>query len=409
WALAGSGGWMERDFDNVGDHPNEHVRAWAVRLVGDDDSVSEVTHATLTRMSRAERSHVVAAQLACSARRLTPAQEIALVDALLDNPLLSDDPQLPLLVWWAQEDANRRDTTDTVRFTYPGGVNRKLADFFNERVARRLLSGNIARGRERIGTLFSLTNSANDDIAPVLRGIATALQAHPLDAVPPALRQPLAELRRQRPKDLVVLEVLARMKDAPARAKLRELVTDESIGEGNRLRAINLLRDVRDPRSEELFLDQLAAQKSDALRVGLIGGLEAFEDVSVGEKVLGGYSGYPAAVKKRAVQMLTTRPAWALLLLKQIDSGKFPKADVSVDQARAITALGDKDATALVEKHFGRLALSTTGEKQARIAWLNTALGRAKPGDPARGKILFTKHCAACHQLHGEGGKVGPD
>ena len=32
--------------------------------------------------------------------------------------------------------------------------------------------------------------------------------------------------------------------------------------------------------------------------------------------------------------------------------------------------------------------------------------------DPAvaRGKILFAKnHCMACHRIHGEGGKVGPD
>src|SRR5262249_33467342 len=109
--------------------------------------------------------------------------------------------------------------TDTVRFPYKNG---KLADFFNERVARRLMSENITRGRERIGTLFGLTTGAKDDINPVLRGVATALQAHPVDSVPPALRGPLDQLRRQKPKDLLVLEVLARMKDAPARATLRE-------------------------------------------------------------------------------------------------------------------------------------------------------------------------------------------
>jgi mono/diheme cytochrome c family protein len=28
----------------------------------------------------------------------------------------------------------------------------------------------------------------------------------------------------------------------------------------------------------------------------------------------------------------------------------------------------------------------------------------------ARGKVLFSKqHCMACHRIHGEGGKVGPD
>ena len=94
--------------------------------------------------------------------------------------------------------------------------------------------------------------------------------------------------------------------------------------------------------------------------------------------------------------------------MKAMDGGKFPKADVTVDHARAAIRLEDKEVTALVEKHFGKLAPATAGEKQARIAWLNTALGREK-GDATRGKALYTKHCAACHKLHGEGGKVGPD
>lgn len=409
WALAASGGWMERDFDNVGEHPNEYVRAWIVRLIGDEGTISETTLNAFVSIARTEKSPVVLAQFACSARRFTPQQEAAIIDSLMDNPVTGDDPQLPLLVWWGLESSNRRDTTDTVRFPYPAAFDKKLRDFFNERVARRFLSGNITRGTQRIGDLFRLTTDNNDDLTPVLRGVATALQAQPQNEVLPALRAPLAELLKQRPKDLLVLEVLARMKDAPARAALRALVTDAEVSEPNRLKAVALLRDVRDPRAEELFLEQLAAQKSDTMRVGLLGGLEAFDRPAVGEKVLAAYPGYSAAVKRRAVQLLFTRPAWALMLLRHLDSGRFPKADVSVDNARAATALGDKEVTALVERHFGKLAPATAGEKQARIAWLNVALGRAGPGDVAKGKVLFTKHCAACHQLHGEGGKVGPD
>jgi putative heme-binding domain-containing protein len=206
-----------------------------------------------------------------------------------------------------------------------------------------------------------------------------------------------------------VLEVLARMKDASARGALRDIAADAKTADAQRLKAIDLLRQVRDPRSEEVFLELLASAKSDALRVGLLAGLEAFEDASVGEKVLARYPTFSPAVKKRAVQFMFTRPTWALMLLRHIDSGRFPQADVSVESARAAITLGDKQVTALVERHFGKLAPATAGEKQARIAWLNTALGRAKPGDPVNGKVLFTKHCAACHQLHGEGSKVGPD
>jgi putative membrane-bound dehydrogenase-like protein len=411
WTLASSEGWMEEDFEIVGKHPNEYVRAWMIRLIGDEGVVAERTLQSFARIGATETSHAVVAQVACTARRFGPRQESAIVAGLIENPILSDDPQLPLLVWWALEDCNRRDVTDTVRFPYPS-ENPKLADFFNERVARRLLSGNISRGTTRIATLFELTRGNGGDINAVLRGIAAALQAHPQDAVLPALRAPLDELRKQRPNDLLVLEVLARMRDAPARAALRGIVADEKTAEATRLKAIDLLRQVRDPRSEELLLELFtgtnSTDRSDALRIGLLGALEAFDDDSIGNAVLAGYTTYSPAVKQRAVRLLVARASWARGLLKQFDAGTFPKADLTLDHARTAVGLGDPAVTALVEKHFGKLAPATAGEKQARIGGLNIALAK-ETGDPARGKVLFAKHCAVCHALHGEGGKVGPD
>ncbi len=408
WALASAGGWMEGDFTVVGNHENEYVRAWMVRLVGDEQTLSESTLGELQRMGVSEKSPVVAAQLACTARRFPPRQELAIADALLTNPLIGEDPLLPMLVWWAQEDANRRDTTGFIRFAYPRVGGPRVVDFFNERAARRLMSGNITRGPERAGSLLLQTRGFKGNVNAVLRGIATALQSNPQNGVPPALREPLARLRKERPKDLLVLEVLARMKDPPARAELRALVAEETFGQANRLKAVALLRDVRDPRAEELFLTQLAAARTDAMRMGLLGGLEAFDHDSVGEKILASYSGFTPGVKKRAISTLLTRPNWTQMLLKQWETGKLPKSDFTLDHARAAVKLDNKGVTAIIEKHFGKLAPATAGEKQARIGGLNIALQKEK-GDAARGQVLFTKHCAACHTLHGEGGKVGPD
>src|SRR5205085_1159568 len=61
WSLYTSGGWMERDYDNVGQHPNEYVRAWAVRMLVDDGRIHEQALAELQRMCRSERSLVVLA------------------------------------------------------------------------------------------------------------------------------------------------------------------------------------------------------------------------------------------------------------------------------------------------------------------------------------------------------------
>jgi len=407
WTLYASGGWMERDFDYVGTHENEYVRAWVIRYLIDDGVVPEQTLSELTRMAARERSPVVLAQLACSAKRLEPTAAIVLADTLLENPVSANDPQLPLLMWWAMESANSRDITDTVRFRFP--QNPKLQSFFVERTARRFMSGDITRGLQRIGDLYNLATGPGVDMTPFLRGVATALQAHPLDEIPPALRGPLAELRKTKPRDLLLLEVLVRMNDDAGRTTLREIVTDVKVADAERVKAADLLRQVRDPKAKELFLTELASGKSDAVRIGVVAGLEAFDDPKIGGTILADYPGYSAAVKRRAIQLLISRPMWALPLFQAVDAGKFPKTDITIDHARAAVGLGDKDVTTLVEKHFGKLAPATAGEKQARIAWLNVALSREKGADVARGKILFTKHCGACHQLHGEGGKVGPD
>lgn len=407
WTLYSSSGWMERDFDYVGTHDNDYVRAWAIRFLIDDGIIPEQTLAELTRMAARERNPAVLAQLACSAKRMEPTIGITIADTLLENPVSANDAQLPLLIWWAMESANTRDTTDSVRFRFP--QNPKLQDFFVERTARRFMSGNITRGLQRIGDLYNLTTSSGGSITPFLRGIATALQAHPLNEIPPALRSPLAELRKTMPRDLLLLEVRARMNDDSARTTLREIVADGKVSDADRVKAAELLRQVRDPKAKELFLAELASGKSDAVRTGVLAGLETYDDPKIGETILAAYPDYTPAVKKRAIQLLISRPVWALPLFQAVEAGKFPKADITIDHARTAVGLGDKDVTTLVEKQFGKLAPATAGEKQARIASLITTLGREKGTDAARGKVLFTKICAACHQLHGEGGKVGPD
>jgi putative heme-binding domain-containing protein len=406
WALYVSGGWSDRDFDQIGDHANEYVRAWAVRFLGDEEeAVSGFLLPDLEEMARSEKSPVVATQIACTAKKLPPEQGYSLISALLDNPLLATDPQLPLLVWWAMESANTRDKSGTVRFTFP---NPAMADFFNERVARRLMAGDI-NGYERIGTLFGLAISAQAKMEPILRGMNTALQTKPLDAIPEGIRPQMEGMFKEKPKDFLVLEAMARMNHSGVRQHLVALARDTKETDAVRLKAIDLLKQIRDPKAKDAFLTQFAAEKSDAVKIGLLGGLEAFDEPAIGTKVLAAYPSFSPAVKKRAVQTLLARPAWTLAMLQQFDKGTFPKTDFTIDQAKVAVKLEDKAVTAAVEKHFGKLAPATAGEKQARITWLNAQLSREKPGDLVKGKALFTKHCAACHQLHGEGGKVGPD
>ena len=83
-------------------------------------------------------------------------------------------------------------------------------------------------------------------------------------------------------------------------------------------------------------------------------------------------------------------------------------AATSLEQVRRVALIGDPQLDALVTKHWGKLQGASREEKLAEVRRLNNDL-RAAGGNAVAGQQLFKKHCAACHQLFGEGTKVGPD
>jgi hypothetical protein len=64
WGLYASGGWIERDYDNVGTHANEFVRAWAIRFLVDDGEIPDHTRSELLSTARTEQSvHVLSVSI----------------------------------------------------------------------------------------------------------------------------------------------------------------------------------------------------------------------------------------------------------------------------------------------------------------------------------------------------------
>jgi putative membrane-bound dehydrogenase-like protein len=405
WALHVSGGGDGVSLVELLKHSDEYVRAWGVRLATD---IPLGSPRQLFVAAASDRSPVVLAQLACSARRMHVEDARSVVVRMMQNPACADDPQLSLLIWWVIEDhLTRSGGTEINWLTFPGERAAPLLLQMSERYARRMMAGDFENGP--LVTSRVLGFLIDSDKPAALRGIAKALEGRTMKLVPDALFDALGQYEAAHPDDPLILEILLRMNVPSAYIALRKKAVDASAPDSERIKAVQLLGQVRDSKAKELFLTQLAAVKSDAVRIGLLSGLEAFDDPAVGGCVLDQYTRWSPAVKKRAIQLALSRPSWALDLLRRFDQGVFPKADLTLDHAKAAVALNDTQVTTLVEKHFGKLAPATAGEKQARIAWLTRELQVGGPGNAARGKALFTKHCGACHQLHGEGGKVGPD
>lgn len=84
-------------------HRNEHVRRWAVRLLGDRNSVSGAAVAELSTLAQTETAVEVRSQLASTAKRLPTGQAFPIIRQLLTHDADAGDKHIPLLIWWAIE------------------------------------------------------------------------------------------------------------------------------------------------------------------------------------------------------------------------------------------------------------------------------------------------------------------
>jgi putative heme-binding domain-containing protein len=97
----------------------------------------------------------------------------------------------------------------------------------------------------------------------------------------------------------------------------------------------------------------------------------------------------------------------ARVLLDEIEAGRAA-ADLLAN--RAVEARMRRKTDAGIKERFERLH-ATAGDDSARVAGL-IAQKRADyvrdGGDAARGKAVFDRACAACHEVAGAGGRIGP-
>ena len=379
---------------------DESCSEWSVRQSTDNPSkLAEGTETQLRSLPFPTGGHQLIAQYASSAKRVNTELGIHMIERLLTRKELAEDPALPLLTWWAVEqhlDAEPGKLTEVIlhaAIDHPGAVP------IFERTLRKLL----AAGHAPIAGRWSAVGMASKNpelIAATLRGLEAAC-----DGGAGKSADAIAEAVRKAPADERALRILVKCGDAEAVRKIRGVVLDAQAPEKDRLKWLPLL--ARDAGWNPLEL--LKAAATDPWRLGLLGAIELGDANGTAEALLQSYAGSSDVVRSRIIRTLLARPAWALALFQAYDAGTIAKSELAPDDAKLALAFNDKALTALVEKHFGKIAAATPGEKRARIDSLSAMLGRNPPGDAASGNVLFTKHCASCHQLHGEGGKIGPD
>ncbi|MCA9416446.1 MAG: c-type cytochrome, partial [Candidatus Omnitrophica bacterium] len=120
------------------------------------------------------------------------------------------------------------------------------------------------------------------------------------------------------------------------------------------------------------------------------------------------YREAPADRQSKILEVILSKEALALAFLKDVEAGEISAEPITVDQIRRVAFFENPEIDRIVEDHWGAVKVGTPEEKLAEMRRLNNDL-RAGEGDPNHGKELFTKVCAVCHKLNGEGAEIGPD
>ncbi len=409
WALYVSGGFDDELATKLFDHPNEDVRTWTVRLLGDRNRVKPEIQKQLVALARRESSATVRSQLACSSKKLPSRESVAILRELLRHEEDNGDQHIPLLLWWAIENYAIEDREAILSLLEkPDAWDEPLIrQHILERLARRYMAEGTNADYATCARLLEMAPGP-ESVRILVRGMEKALDGRILPRVPAALEKSLATLWTIDKPDTLLIRFALRLGNETGYARALDVVADTRSAEADRVNLIEVLGQTGKPACVPVLLSVLREGRSDALRGAALGALQASTDERIVPAVQEAYPNLSAGLRARAQSLLASRPSSSLVLLSMVDAGKIAPKDVPLDLLRGMAGYKDERLTKLLEKHWGKVGPLPAGEKTARINAIRHSLGQ-RPGDRVNGKALFTKTCASCHTLWDEGNKVGPE
>ena len=375
--------------------------AWAVRLACDHKRASAAVESQLVKLAQTDDSLQVRCQLACSARRLPAQPCLAITRQLLARAEDVDDPQQPLLLWWAIED--KADSSQVLQlfadvdvWDFPL-VKRHLIT----RVMRRYAQEGTREALSRCVSLFKASPSAEHSRL-LLDGFEQAYQGRSLQGIPLALSKAIIAAGGGS------LELRVRQGDPAAMQQALSQIRDEQIAAGQRVQLLGVLGELRYQPARAALLDRVVNDQSDEVRIAALAALQSFDADEISASILSVYNRLPDAVRPAALATLASRAAWASQLVAAVEANQIPANAIPAATVGNLWLHRDDDLQRRLHQIWGDIPGATTDEMRTQIDRLMRVI-QTGSGVPNHGKPLFIEHCGKCHRLFEDGGEVGPN
>jgi putative membrane-bound dehydrogenase-like protein len=401
------------------DHSPEDAayQRWRYRLHSDTEpraeagraGASELAFVNLRNLSKDKSIHTLRAEAdlirkaASDVRSAVTAKDAAArVDDLFELGLLAHDVDhdTTLMFWYAVEAAE----LDMPRLIKVKAKHPLLYDY----LTRKRLATVPDPKKELDDILEAMPSLPSDECrSAVLRGLVENLRGSSILKPTNMWRAVYFKYADTKSAELRALldDVGLQFGDPIVIESLRKQVNEKANADRSRVVAALSARKISG------FEADLRALLSDpAVRSAAIRGLANYADETTPAAVLGIYAKLTPEEKADAVQTLTSRAGYASALLDAVEKGTVPKGDITAFTARQIVGLKDKTIADRLAKVWGEVKSGSENAK-AKIAEYkkNLTADDLARADATRGKVLFTKNCATCHKLFGEGQAVGPE
>lgn len=384
---------------------NEHSRVLAIREMTQFwpiDTISGKAHPqamsevqgleTLLKLAKEDRSSLVRLNLASTLQRLPLKQRPGLAAALLAHAEDAADPFIPYLVWYGISPLAGQDPAALV----------KLAQACTWPKTLKWMTRALASDHAALDALLAVAKP--EQVPVIVEGMAEAFKG--LRKVnKPRNWERLATMASGAATVIRDLSIL--FGDGRALGDVKKLALDPRAEPADREAALKTLIEAR-PVDLRSICESLLEVRG--LNVVAVRGLTLSDDPSIGRRLVQDYRKFGSADRAAVLDALASRPAWAAAMLDGVGKGQIARTDVTAFHARQIRGFNDEALTKTLTEVWGELRESTGDKKELmeklRKQLTPVTLAKASLG---QGRMLFKAICGACHQMYGEGGKIGPD
>jgi putative heme-binding domain-containing protein len=186
----------------------------------------------------------------------------------------------------------------------------------------------------------------------------------------------------------------------------RRVAVNAKADEMSRLAAIRVLgREKKNVEGDlKLLAGMLGAQVPPRVQSAALSAMGRTKEKMVGELLVSAWAKASPAVRSQMLDVLMSRPVWAMMLLGAISEGKVGANEIDANHRDKLTRHEN------TEIRSRAVAVLKTTQPTARAAVVEQYREAVLlKGDSGRGAGLFGKLCASCHALGGQGNVVGPD